>query len=95
MPWPLERIIRQYVGFSDLVCREYSGLIFWKIDRIVENVTYKNRAIAQWRASPSIIKDYPYIYHFRWIFNKNYVMHTDESDVISMPHKFYKDNVNY
>ena len=103
MPWPLERLVRQYVGFHALVTREYSDLIEYieeddqRYDGLVEKRSAEKSVIAQWR-----IREYDgpledhYIYHFRYIFDKNWncvVPRTEDS--ISLPPKLYMDIVKH
>ena len=104
MPWPLERIIRQYVGFNTLVTREYNDLIEYNDkdiscrESLVEKRSGKKSTIAQWRIKFEDIEEEdfedPFIYHFRFVFDKNWnsiVPPTKES--ISLPRKVYMDVV--
>ena len=105
IPWPLERIIRQYVGFSELVIREYNDLIEYNDkdiscrESLVEKRSGKKSTIAQWRIKFGEIEEEeeledPFIYHFRFVFDKNWnsiVPRTEDS--ISLPRKVYMDIV--
>ena len=88
IPWPLERIIRQYVGFNALVSREYGDLIgcYENNDNsrgwLYEKRSGSNAIIAQWRCEDHSFKEY--IYHFRFLFDKNWncvVQHSKENIV--------------
>ena len=102
MPWPLERLVRQYVGFNALVCREYSDLIEYsgghhnhRFHSLVEKRSGKKSTIAQWRWYPKKMDTIdPYIYHFRYIFHKNWNLNSlvpSTEDCISWPPKLYID----
>ena len=84
IPWPLERIIRQYVGFNGLVIREYGDLVgchetdnrFCYLD---EKRSGSHSIIAQWRSEHNSFKKN--IYHFRFVFDKNWngiLLHSNE-----------------
>ena len=92
MPWPLEQLVRQYIGFNTLVCREYSDLIYYRFDDRLVAKRF-DKSIAQWRKYPSNLEEFPYIYHFRYIFVKNYVIQTYDNEIISLPPKLYIDIV--
>ena len=98
IPWPLERIIRQYVGFNTLVCREYSDLIEYddRLKRLLEKRSPKRSTVAQWRNPTNIEIRGPdlYIYHFRYIFDKNWNCNSLVplvKECISLPRKMYYD----
>ena len=101
MPWPLEHIVRQYVGFSDFVCREYTDLIEYNerhynrhLHSLVEKRSARRSTIAQWRWKPNKMDTIdPYIYHFRYIFDKNWNLIPSTEDCISWPPKLYIDIV--
>ena len=91
--WPLEQLIRQYVGFNESVIKEYNNLIEYG-DCLRYKPLYAQWIIAQWREVLIDVADYPYIYQFRFIFNND--DYNDEHwliERISEPPCFYKDIV--
>ena len=92
---PLECMVRQYLGFNDLVIHEYSELIEYDDPYLLGGKS--NKIIAQWRneGCPSSMPYIPYIYHFRYIFDKNWncLISTSANEIISLPPKLYKDIV--
>ena len=94
MPWPLERLVRQYVGFHALVIREYGDLIEYDDQCLVAKKSNGKRIIAHWRDKYPLT--YPYIYHFRYIFDKYstyFSVISSVNELISLPPKHYKDIV--
>ena len=101
--WPLEQLVRQYVGYNESVTQEYNNIIEYND---LENCLRDKRSemhwiIAQWRFSSSseFVKCNPYIYQFRFVFNKDFNDY-DRNKIypwlcerISKGHHFYKDNV--
>ena len=99
MPWPLERLTRQYLGFSESVIKEYESIIEYE-DCLRDKRSHKHWIIAQWRGL-GCSYDYehgrPYIYQFRDLFRKNCCnKDTDKLWLeirISEPFRLYKDIV--
>ena len=96
MPWPLEQIIRQYLGFNEFVVKEYNDNVEYD-GCLIDKRTFTRYIIAQWRSSSGIVKCNPYVYQFRFIFkdyNKNTTVFWLE-ERISKPRCFYKDIVRF
>ena len=97
IPWPLEQLVRQYIGFNESVVKEYNDSIAYNDQ---ENILRDKRSefewiIAQWRKT-LYVKNAPHIYQFRFLFNKDYDPNKRYfwlGDRISEPCRFYKDIV--
>ena len=90
----LETLVRQYVGFNDLVVREYhsrfgvyddTNVMFLKttMDRFI--------TVLQWRKTKNSISVYNYIYTFRHYIQSNAIYLP--LDIISLPRVLFEDNV--
>ena len=95
MPWPLERLIRQYLGFSESVIKEYEAIVEYE-DCLRDKRSHKHWIIAQWRGlglSYNYEVGRPYIYQFRDLFRKDCNKDTDKLWLeirISEPFRLYK-----
>lgn len=89
MPWPLEHLTRQYIGFNQFVVKEYNDLVEYddSHDRLKKRSPIY-WSIAQWRRAPQICVN-PYIYQFRSVLCNN--DDTLYGEYISEPRKFYRD----
>ena len=87
MPWPLERLVRQYLGFNESVIQEYNNLIEYDVNGCLRNKD--SQLVAQWRGALDncIPRIWPYIYKFPFVCNNNNPCR------ISEPKCLYKDIV--
>ena len=76
--WGLEKITRQYVGFSDLVIKEYHDTLGLKVNSFYSasdsNAICSKKIgimLFQWRGSTNNVACFPYIYNTRIYFDKN------------------------
>ena len=98
--WGLEKITRQYLGFSDLVIKEYHDTLTLAVHAYDPNMICSKKTkkiLFQWRGQ-DYAKWFPYIYNTRMYFDttlsreqlinreffKNY-------EILGWPVKFYKD----
>lgn len=94
MPWPLEQLIRQYLGFNQCVVKQYNDLVEYYDNDCLRDKTCL-WVIAQWRGLEHITDFNLYICQFRFIFNHNHNENTRHflRDRISEPRRLYKDIV--
>ena len=89
--WDLERLVRQYVGFNELLIKEYHDR--FKLDNCRDTfflkATGSNRTfLMQWRTKSSVRDRLKYIYTFQHLIHPM----KDDYDVISKPPVFFEDN---
>ena len=97
--WDLEKIARQYLGFNELLIKEYHAL-FGLYDNngamflrpTVEN-EYRCIIVLQWRTTKKSISVHKYIYTFRHCMQSNKVGPLPPLDIISLPSVLFEDNV--
>ena len=97
MPWPLEQMIRQYIGFEGSVIKEYNSIVEYDAFEkcLIDKRTNTRWLIAQWRSSDNLKRN-PYVYQFRFLFKKDFIEGVPYiwlEDRISKPRCFYKDIV--
>lgn len=98
IPWPLEHLIRQYLGFDESVVKEYNSIFqYYDDDCLRYKRPYLQFIIAQWRGMlKSTLKEHnPYIYQFRFAFKNNFDNINNDtnywlSERISEPRCLYK-----
>ena len=94
IPWPLEHLIRQYLGFDESVVKEYNSIFqYYDHDCLRYKRPYLQFIIAQWRGMlMSTLKEHnPYRFAFKNCVGNdtNYWL----SERISEPRCLYKDIV--
>ena len=95
--WGLEKITRQYIGFNDLVIKEYHDtLTLYFYDTNIICSKKKHRILFQWRRG-NYADRFPYIYNTKIYFDPalSYKQLTDrigskEYEILGRPVKFYK-----
>ena len=97
IPWPLEQLTRQYLGFNESVIKQYHDIIDYRGGRYLMDKRSETKwVIAQWRQSRLDVEITPYIYQFSFIFNKDYNPNKRYPwlhERISEPRCFYRDIV--
>ena len=97
--WDLENLVRQYLGFNELLIKEYharfgvyddTNAMFLKTT--MESI-YLDITVLQWRKTKNSIYVYKYIYAFRHYIRSNGVALSLPLDIISLPRVLFEDNV--
>ena len=100
--WDLEKIARQYVGFNDLVVKEYHDLFEFGTKyypdavclRPVINNGFSKTLVLQWRTNNFVdALGFKYIYTFRHhLLQCNKHCDTMQTNIVSAPAVLFKDN---
>ena len=95
--WDLEKLVKMYVGFNDLVVEEYHARfgMYDNTNTMFLKTTmqgiYRFITVLQWRKTKNSISIYNYIYTFRPYIQPNGVYFP--LDIISLPRVLFEDNV--
>ena len=97
--WGLEKITRQYLGFSDFVIKEYHDTLTLAVHAYNPNMLCSKKTkkiLFQWRQG-NYAASFPYIYNTRIYFDttlsREQLMNRDlckSDEILGRPVKFYK-----
>ena len=95
LPWDLERLTRQYIGFNDRVIREYHDIFEEYCGGIYLKSTfdYGGLLMLQWRTAKNVKQDtLKYILSFRRFIGPNKEPLDYMQAITSLPPVLFEDN---